>query len=96
MAKTKEELSEEQIQKKIQLKEDYTKVFSTVEGKRVMADLDHQCFIKFSTIPFDGNTTKMAYNEGRRSVRLYMSAIQNLDIKELKKQPEPIIDEVEE
>jgi len=96
MAKTKEELREEQINKKIQLKEDYTKVFSTVEGKRVLADLEAIGFSKGGLVFPEFNTNRTFYNAGLQDFANHIKNVMNLDIKELKKQPEPIIDEVEE
>ena len=56
----------------------YHQVFDTPEGQKVLEDLAKRCFEHSST--FDDNTSRMCFNEGRRSVYKH---IQNLLGKEL-------------
>jgi len=66
------------------LREDYKKVFTTEEGKRVLADLEKTCFFK-STIFVPNDALTMAFNEGNRAVLLHILTILELNIEELEK-----------
>lgn len=65
------------------LREDYKKVFSTEEGKRVLADLEKECFGKDSTFATDPYTS--AFNAGNRAVLLHIETVLTLDIEALEK-----------
>ncbi len=66
-------MQEKQKQQQVyfrKMKNDYEKVFSTGEGKRVLEDLAKSCSANKST--FDADALVMAYNEGLRSAFLHI------------------------
>lgn len=65
------------------IKEDYRKVFSTEEGKRVLADLEKIGFFKTTT--FSNDAIAMAFNEGNRAFLLHIKTILDMDIETLEK-----------
>lgn len=65
------------------IKEDYKKVFSTEEGKRVLADLERVGFYKSTT--FTNDAIAMAFNEGNRAFLLHIKTILDMDIETLEK-----------
>lgn len=63
------------------LREDYNKVFSSEEGKRVLKDLMKVC--SADAITFDKDALTMAFNEGNRAVYLHIKTIMEMDIEKL-------------
>ena len=60
-------MSEDNIQRLKALREDYRKVFTSEEGKRVLADLSKICMYNSTTfVPNDPYS--MAFNEGNRNI----------------------------
>ena len=77
-------MSEDNIAKVKGIKEDYRKVFSTEEGKRVLADLERIGF--FNTITFVPNDPyAMAFNEGNRAFLLHIKTILDMDLETLQR-----------
>ena len=66
------------------LHEDYKKVFNSEEGKRVLAHLAKNCFIKTTTLDKDVNI--MAAQEGARMVYLNIETMISLDIDKIEKE----------
>jgi len=64
-------------------REDYKKIFSTEEGKRVLKDLEKVCLYRTST--FDKEPMVMAFQEGLRTVYLHITTIMEMDIEELER-----------
>jgi hypothetical protein len=65
------------------IQEDYRKVFSTEEGKRVLKDLEKIGF--FNTTTFNNDAIAMAFNEGNRAFLLHIKTILDMDIETLKR-----------
>ena len=62
----------------------YKEFFSTDDGKEILADLARRHFVHTSTfVPHD--THHSAFNEGRRSVILYIISLVNIPMEELDK-----------
>ena len=59
-------------------KKSYIVVFEGDAGSQVLADLRKRCFEDVTT--FDDSPTRMAFNEGRRSVFKYIENILERDI----------------
>lgn len=57
----------------------YKELFSGETGKAVLDDLEKQCFLRTET--YDSNIHKMAFNEGRRSVILYIKRMITTEFK---------------
>lgn len=54
------------------LSSDYRKIFKTAAGRHVLMDLYDKCYGMNTTVDASGNPFKMAVNEGRRIVLLYI------------------------
>lgn len=67
------------IWKKIELVRAYKKVFESVEGKLIMADLVRECGVLKNS--FRGNHDEFLINEGKRNVALYILSNTNVDLK---------------
>ena len=65
------------------LREDYKKIFTTEEGKRVLKDLENICF--YNTTTLSDKALMIAFNEGNRAVFLHIKTILELDIEALEK-----------
>jgi hypothetical protein len=76
--KKKEKAVESQIAQKQQL---YKRVFDTVEGRLVMADLEKRCFVTRTT--YSDNAGQMAFSEGRRSVYMFIKDLVDKDIQSI-------------
>ena len=64
-----------EIEKKIkQLREDYTTVFGSEEGNRVLEDISIRCHESSTTFSKD-NSHETAFLEGQRSMLLFKKAI---------------------
>jgi len=48
------------------MRSDYRKTFDTPQGKHVLMDLYEKLHGKQSTFPEDGNSHRLAFNEGKR------------------------------
>ena len=78
-----EEEAEQQINKLEAIRKDYIACFSTASGKRVLTDLEKQCFINKTTFsPTKGRTL---LNEGMRFVVVHIKNMMSMDIETLKK-----------
>jgi hypothetical protein len=60
----------EELQQLARVKEAYEKVFSTEEGKIILNDLGKKCMEELGIYISDEN--KYIYNEGRRSIFMYL------------------------
>ncbi len=65
------------------MREDYIKVFSSEEGKRVLADLEKVGFYKTTT--FTTDAIALAFNEGNRAFLLHIKTVLEMDIETLEK-----------
>ena len=67
-----------ELEKKLhQLKEAYTTIFNSDEGKIILSDLEKRCHF-WSTTNVKGDSHESAYMEGQRSVLLFIkSMLQN-------------------
>ena len=74
---------EDNSAKQKEKREDYKKIFSTEEGKRVLKDLEKVCLYRTST--FDKEPMVMAFQEGLRTVYLHITTIMEMDIEELER-----------
>lgn len=82
----KEKDEEKQVQKTINVLQDYKDVFGTPKGKRVLYDiLGYSNFMEPTTRDSGGNIHLMDRNEGRREVGLYILHKVQLDIPKLVK-----------
>lgn len=59
----------------------YKLVFDTPEGKKVLEDLAKRCFAKNTT--FSENNGQMAFNEGRRSIYVFILSMVEKDLTEI-------------
>lgn len=76
-----EEFGEQQLK----LQEAYRRMFSTADGKLILKDLGYFCFEDDST--FDKDERITSFNEGRRSVILFIKRVLDTDPKaELQKE----------
>lgn len=67
-----------------QRKKDYVETFTTPQGKRVLVDLERQCFVHKTT--YDDNSNKMAWREGARFVvGVHIKNMLDMNINRLKK-----------
>jgi len=73
------------MKKKSNTIKSYQKVFNTLDGKKVLEDLNRSCFLTQST--FTGDTHDSAFNEGQRAVLLRIYSI-------LKTQPEKLMEDI--
>jgi hypothetical protein len=74
---------ERQMEEIEQKKKDYIAVFSTAEGKRVLADLENVCFIHRTT--YSNQEGRTLLNEGMRFVVVHIKNIMNMNVEKLKK-----------
>jgi hypothetical protein len=65
-----------------QLRKDYTEVFKSEAGQRVLADLKRTCF--YYTPTLDVMPHVMAYNEGQRNVILHIETKLKLSLVKIK------------
>ena len=65
-----------------QLRKDYSTVFKSDAGQRVLIDLKNTCFYNTSTIHESSN--QMAFNEGQRAVVLHINTKLSLSAEKLK------------
>jgi len=65
------------------IQEDYRKIFSTEEGKRVLAHMEGIGFFKTTTFINDG--LSMAFNEGNRAFLLHIKTILDMDLETLQR-----------
>jgi len=65
------------------IQEDYRKIFSTEEGKRVLAHMEGIGFFKTTTFINEG--LSMAFNEGNRAFLLHIKTILDMDIETLER-----------
>lgn len=68
----------------------YSRLFSTEDGKAVLADLEKRCFIHSTT--YDDVHGKMGFNEGRRSIFVYIQNMKDKrveDDKEIQREYQP-------
>jgi hypothetical protein len=65
------------------LRDDYKKTFETEEGKRVLKDLEQNCFYRSTTL--EKEAIGIAFNEGSRAVFLRIINLIDLDIEALEK-----------
>ncbi len=65
------------------IQEDYRKIFSTDEGKRVLNHMEGIGFFKTTTLTNDA--ILMAFNEGNRAFLLHIKTILDMDIETLEK-----------
>ena len=78
-------MSEEFGQKQLKKEEAYRRIFDSVDGKTVLKDLGYFCFENDST--FDKDERVTSFNEGRRSVILFIKRMIDTDPKvELQKE----------
>lgn len=82
--KSPEEIQEAQMVKLEQMKKDYATVFSTNEGKRVLANLEEVCYIHRTTFPKDAQALTLAFHEGMRYVIVHIRNMAKMDINRLK------------
>ncbi len=59
----------------------YQRVFGSEEGKQVLSDLEKRCFINHTT--YNDNHGQMSFNEGRRSIFVYINNMLKKDLKEM-------------
>ena len=59
----------------------YQRVFGGADGDEILKDLERRCFIKSTT--YDDNPGRMSFNEGRRSIFVYIQNLLEKDLKEL-------------
>ena len=72
-------------QKQLKKQEAYRRMFSTADGKIILKDLGYFCFEEDST--FDKDERITSFNEGRRSVILFIRRMLDTDPKaELQKE----------
>jgi hypothetical protein len=83
MPENQQELNEKQIAEIEQKKRDYSSVFSSETGKRVLADLENTCFINRTT--FSAAEGRTLLNEGMRFVVVHIKNMMNMNIELLKK-----------
>jgi hypothetical protein len=69
---------ESQITANIQL---YKRVFGGEDGKAVLQDLEKRCFINHTT--FNDNHGQMSFNEGRRSIFVYIKNLLEKDLTQI-------------
>ena len=61
-------------------------VHKTDAGKRVLENLETSCHINKTTLPkTSGDSLRLAFNEGQRSVVLHIRNMLNFDLKTLEK-----------
>jgi len=77
--------------KEIDLIHDYKAVFKSERGKTVIYDLMKKC--NMLSTSFNGDINKTIYNEGRRSVMLYILSVIDSDPEALKKHMEDSLHE---
>lgn len=78
------EVTEKRAKRGLANVQDYKKVFSSAEGKRVLWDLmKHSGLMSTSFVPNDPHAT--SYNEGTRQTVLHIIQKLNTDIKTLEK-----------
>ena len=66
-----------QLNKKLQeLIKDYKIIFNTDEGKRVLDDLKKRSYF-YNTTHVQGDSHESAYNEGQRSLVVFMETLIN-------------------
>ena len=88
----KTQTAEEKIrQEGEELDRAYNRLFSTADGKKVLKDLEQQCFMGVST--YSGNTEDMLIREGCRRVFLRIAQKIRMDLSEfyLKRQEAPAL-----
>ena len=61
----------------------YKRLFTTEEGKEILADLERDCYLRTST--FSTDAMEMAYREGMRSMVLHIKSMLDMDIEQFKK-----------
>jgi hypothetical protein len=83
MAEALSNPDESNILKIKSIQEDYRKVFSTEEGKRVLTHMEQIGFFKTTT--FLNDAISMAFNEGNRAFLLHIKTILDMDIETLEK-----------
>lgn len=64
------------------LSADYRRLLSEDWGRRILHDLYGRCYMARSTVPRGGDTGALIFNEGRRSVFLYIQQTMGLDFKD--------------
>lgn len=78
-----ENKAERQMPELEQMKRDYISVFSSAEGKRVLAHLEDICFINRTT--FSSVEGKTLLNEGMRYVIVHIKNMLNFNIEKIRK-----------
>jgi hypothetical protein len=64
----------------------YNRLFATKDGQAVLSDLEKRCFIHSTT--YDDNHGKMGFNEGRRSVFVYIANMKDKRVEDIEIQRE--------
>jgi len=59
----------------------YHRVFDGEEGQKVLNDLKRRCFVEVTT--YDPDPVKMAMNEGRRSIYVYITNLLNREVDDI-------------
>lgn len=59
----------------------YRRVFDTPDGKAVLDDLKRRCYIGHTT--YNDSHGQMSFNEGRRSIYVFIENLLNKDLKEI-------------
>lgn len=81
-----DDLTKKEISRVEALKEAYEKIFNSEEGKKVLEDLEKNCFVKTTTFPFNQpSALLLAFNEGKRAVILHIRTMLEWDIEKLKR-----------
>lgn len=62
----------------------YRRVLDNVDGLEIMKDLEKRCFVNHTTLSDDA--MQMAFNEGRRSVYVYIKNLLEKDFTDLIKE----------
>lgn len=64
--------------------EDIQAIFTTDNGKRVLKNLEDKFYVNNTTFRYDENA--LAYNEGQRTVILYIKNMLEMDVEKLVKE----------
>lgn len=64
----------------------YNRLFATKDGIDVLADLEKRCFIHSTT--YDDSHGKMGFNEGRRSIFVYIKNMKDKRVEDIEVQRE--------
>jgi len=59
----------------------YHRVFDGEDGQKVLNDLKRRCFVEVTT--YDPDPVKMAMNEGRRSIYVYITNLLNREVDDI-------------